>query len=578
MKRGGIVDAAKYAAPFFSRYKKRILVGLVLGLISTLLLHSLPLILRYIIDFVIPAQDSSLLWLSLLGMLGVVIAGVMFLLMYIYNNLLIRESISLDVSAHIFSQLTYASPASMARYRTGDLLTTVNSDAGGLTGFGMRIIDDIPMNVVLLLYIFGILLFLDWRLLAISIGVIPFMVASQLHFGRVLRKKSDVLRTVVGDFMSYLEERIRNLKVIQVFTQEQAENYLFQQRGEEIKEKSLNIALTQEAALGISSFLTHTSVAAVLGVGAFMVMSDTLSLGSLFAFYGYQLALYSPVKKLLSTYVGLKQGTVSVSRVHSFSQRAQPLESLTPLKPLPDDVHELELKNVSVQIDDQVLLRSVTASFAPGQIIGLVGTSGAGKSTLLELLFRFMDPTQGEVLYGGENIRQYRVHDFRSQIAHIPAQPQLFSDTIENNIRFGVRSATRQDVIHAAKYAHIHEFIESLPQGYITALGDVQDELSMGQKQRIALARAVLKNPNIYLFDEATSGLDVATEQEVMRNWKVLRDHQRTVVVVTHRLSELVDADLIYVLDGGEIVEQGTYAELLQQDSLFRKLHGGVQQ
>ena len=561
----------KFVFRFLRPYKHLILAGLLCGLIAMIALHSVPIILKYIIDIVIPSNDSKLM-LTVIGILfGVVIFGSILTLVYIYLVMLVRERASLDISTIIFSRAENTSLQNADKIKIGDAITTINNDSSRSVDFVLNLVDELTLNIALLLYIFIILFVLEFRLLLLSLIILPLLIYSQLYFGKILHKKASLLRNSFGDYISFVEERLRNIKLVQLFRREKEESDNFRKKGELVVNQTVDISLYSEYSIAASTFLTHFALVSVLGFSAYLVMRGDITTGTLVAFYGYQISLYAPVKKILHTYSKLKQDMVGVERVKKLYNDTQPLNEPMNPKHVPSHPKKIISEEVGLNIDGKQILENLSFEIETGKIIGLTGPSGSGKTTILNLLYRFIDPDKGRILLDGTDIKEFGVHDYRKLIAYLPSKPDLLDDTILNNIRFANKHISIKQVEFACRLANIHKYITTLKDGYNTHLGTLGDELSEGQKQRIAIARAILKSPKIYLLDETTAAFDAETEKYISLVLSRLKDAKRTIIIVTHRISFLRNTDKILVIDKGTVIEQGTYKELMEKDSKLKK-------
>ena len=571
-ERSDLIGHGRHALRFFRPYRLRIALALAGGFIAILLSHSIPLIVRHLIDVVIPAGATGSLLPTVGFLFFVVIMSATLTLTYIYLSMVVQERASLDISSMLFGRLEHASLEAIEHEQTGDLITTIDSDASRTTDYAMRLIDDIPTNVIVLSYIFVILLVMDYRLLLLSLVVVPPLVISQWRFGTLIHAQSSSLRSAFGEYLSFLEDRIRHIKLVQLFNREDDETRTFTRRGERVVKESIRVAVLQEGAVAVSTFLTHFSLALVLGVAAYLVMIGDLTIGTMVAFYGYQVSLYAPIRKLMNTHASLQQDAVSVERVRALEEQAKPLAEPEDPEPIPASPYVYSFENISLVRGERTVFSELNAAFPPGQLIGVTGASGSGKSTLLQLLYRFMDPDRGLVTLNGRDVRSYSSESYRRLVAFVANQPMLLPGSIAENIRFAQKDATQDEIEKAARFADLEDFIGSLKDGYDTSIGDLEDQLSNGQIARIAIARALIKNASLYLFDETTSGLDALTEARIQRMWWLLRSSGATVVVTSHQIRSIKHSDRIIVLADGRVAEQGTYDELMGRDSILREL------
>jgi ATP-binding cassette subfamily B protein/subfamily B ATP-binding cassette protein MsbA len=388
-----------------------------------------------------------------------------------------------------------------------------------------------------------------------------------------LRNPAKDAQEMFGTMTSAIDETLTGIKVVKGYNAEEFFNERFRVANSQYASLHKWIALRQQLASPMSEFLGTATIAVVLFFGGTLILNENSSL--LAAEFIYYLVIFysiiNPAKDLSKALYSVQKGKASLDRIDMILQAVNPLQEVknpVEVKPFSE---KIEYKNVSFKYTDRYVLKNVDLTIEKGKMIALVGQSGSGKSTMVDLLPRFYDVEEGEILIDGVNIKNMTLYDLRSFMGNVNQEAILFNDTVFNNIAFGVKDATEEQVIEAAKIANAHEFIMEMEDGYQTNIGDRGGRLSGGQRQRLSIARAVLKNPAILILDEATSALDTESEKLVQEALERLM-RTRTSIVIAHRLSTIRNADEICVMSEGEIVERGSHDELLAQNGLYAKL------
>ncbi len=375
--------------------------------------------------------------------------------------------------------------------------------------------------------------------------------------------------------MSQVEETLGGLRIIKAFLAEKKMSSRFNSITSSMRDKNTKVAVRQSLAHPVSEFMGSVMIAIVLWFGSTQILSDTCSIDAP-AFMTYIAILYSviqPIKDFARAAFGIPKGLASMDRIDAILKAGNPIVELEKPKPLESFESNIEFDCVSFSYDNgREVLHDISLTIPKGRTIAIVGASGAGKSTLVDLIPRFYDCCKGSIRIDGKDIRETSLKDLRSLMGNVNQDPILFNDTIFNNIAFGVKDATMESVVAAAKIANAHDFIIEKEEGYNTNIGDRGCKLSGGQRQRISIARAILKNPPILILDEATASLDTESERIVQEALDNLM-HNRTTVAIAHRLSTIKGADEIIVMDEGRIVERGRHEQLIEFGGYYRKLH-----
>lgn len=454
----------------------------------------------------------------------------------------------------------------------GELMSRIMNDVGQMQQGVSNVITDVLRNGISAIGLLGVIFYRDWRLALITFIVLPVTAVPTQKIGRKIKGLAKQSLEQMGKITNILQETFNGIKVIKAFRREQScierfsrtnyDMYRYLRKG--IKYSALHSPIME--------VITSLGVAGVIWFGGSRVMKGALSPSEFFSFITAMAMLYTPVKKLLSSYQTVQQSVGAAERV--FEALAQCPEVLEPTEPVAlGKAHgDVQLRNVSFRYQDDDVLCDVSLEAHHGEVVALVGPSGAGKTTIMSLIPRFFDVTGGEILIDGVDVRRLGLDDLLRQIALVDQETILFNDTIANNIRLGCPDAPLEDVERAARAAFAHDFIMEMPSAYETNIGDRGVRLSGGQRQRLCIARAILKDAPILLLDEATSALDTESENMVQKALANLMTN-RTTFVIAHRLSTVIHANRIVVIDKGKVVEMGTNSELLERDGLYRKLY-----
>jgi subfamily B ATP-binding cassette protein MsbA len=390
--------------------------------------------------------------------------------------------------------------------------------------------------------------------------------------GRTLKKKSLAVQNKLGDTLSIIDEAISGLRIIQAFNAEKYQSKKFREEHNTWKRLSIRLILRNGLASPLTEFLLITVLATLLWYGGYLVFSGELEASKFFVFIGMFYNIVAPTKSLSSAFYSVQKGMGAVERIDKILNAEISIKEKVDAKSISNFNQSIHYKDITFTYDGQFeVLKKVNLEIPKGNIVALVGLSGAGKTTMADLLPRFYDATSGQILIDNIDIRDYKLKELRGLMGIVSQQPILFNDTIFNNIAFGLENVSEAEVIEAAKVANAHDFIVQTENGYQTIIGDSGGKLSGGQRQRLTIARAVLQNPAILILDEATSSLDSESEKLVQDAlFKLMQN--RTSIVIAHRLSTIQHADIIVVMQDGEILEKGTHHELLKHNGVYQKL------
>src|SRR5437588_187274 len=427
-------------------------------------------------------------------------------------------------------------------------------------------------SVVTLIGTFAIMVQLDWQLTLLSLGIVPLIIAAIYFFAYRIRRDSTFIQEQESAVLAQAQEGLSSIRMVHAFGREQFEVMQFQQQAQQSLQANLRLTLTNVNSALVISTLMVFGTAAMYYVGTLHVLNGTLTLGALLVFSAYLLMLYQPLESITYTAWAMEGATAGAKRCFEILDRDDNVVDSPNAVAIETAKGAIGFQNVSFgYAEDRQVLHDVALRIDPNQMIAIVGGTGAGKSTLLSLVPRFYDPTSGSVTLDGRDVREIKKKSLRAQIGIVLQDTLLFSTTIRENIAYGRPEATDDEIIDAAKRAQADEFIQQLPNGYGSTVGERGGQLSVGQRQRIGIARAFLKNAPVLLLDEPTSALDPTTEAAIMETIKDLM-RGRTTLIATHRLATIHDVDRIVVLERGRIVEQGRGAELLARGGVYARL------
>jgi ATP-binding cassette subfamily B protein/subfamily B ATP-binding cassette protein MsbA len=427
-------------------------------------------------------------------------------------------------------------------------------------------------SIITLIGTFVIMLRMDWQLALLSVAIVPLLFAAIYFFAHRIRTQSTSIQEQDSAMLAQAQEGLGAIRMVHAFGREDFEVSRFHERAHESLQANLRLTLTNVNSALVIGTLIAVGTAAMYWVGSLHVLSGTLSLGSLLVFSAYLLMLYQPLEALTYTAWAMEGATAGARRCFEVLDRTDDVVDVPDARAISETSGALRFENVSFSYGSQPVLHDINLSIAPNQIVALVGGTGAGKSTLLSLVPRFYDPNSGTVTLDGQDLRTITKKSLRAQIAIVLQDTLLFSTTIRENIAYGRPDATDDEIREAARRAQADEFISRLPAGYDSAVGERGGHLSVGQRQRLGIARAFLKDAPILLLDEPTSALDPTTEAAIMETIKELMQG-RTTLIVTHRLATIHRVDRIVVLEHGRMVEQGTGAELVANGGVYAKLY-----
>ena len=485
----------------------------------------------------------------------------------------IRTGVVRDIRNQLYHKITSLPLGFFSEERKGDIIARMTGDVGEIESSIMSSLDMLFKNPILIISYFTALIFISWQLTLFTLVFVPIFGWFMGYVGRKLKRKSIAAQSLWSDTMSQVEETLGGLRIIKAFCAEDKMNKRFDGINSEYRDSIQRVNIRQQMAHPMSEFLGTVLIIIVLWVGGILVLDQQILSGPTFIYYLVMLySIINPLKDFSKASYNIPKGLASMERVDKILKAENTIKKPANPKHIASFEHQIEFRHVSFRYGEQWVLKDINLVIEKGKTVALVGQSGSGKSTLVDLIPRYYDVQEGEVLIDGVNVKNLGIHDLRQLIGNVNQEAILFNDSFYGNITFGVDSATREQVEQAAHIANAHDFIMQTEHGYDTNIGDRGGRLSGGQRQRVSIARAILKNPPILILDEATSALDTESERLVQDALERLMK-TRTTVAIAHRLSTIKNADEICVLHEGEIVERGTHEELLEKGGYYRKLH-----
>ena len=485
----------------------------------------------------------------------------------------IRTGVVRDIRNQLYQKITALPLGFFSEERKGDIIARMSGDVQEIENSIMASLEMLFKNPILIVSYFAALIFISWELTLFTLIIVPIMGWFMGWVGRKLKAQSIKAQALWSDTMSQVEETLGGLRIIKAFCAEGKMNRRFDAINSAYRNDIMRVNIRQSSAHPMSEFLGTIMIVIVLWFGGILVINNHTLSGPIFIYYMVMLySIINPLKDFSKAGYNIPKGLASMERVDKILMAENDIKEPEHPKHLQSFEHQIEFRHVSFRYGEQWVLKDINLVIPKGKTIALVGQSGSGKSTLVDLIPRYYDVQEGEVLIDGINVKDLGIYDLRQLIGNVNQEAILFNDTFRNNISFGVTSATQEQIEEAAKIANAYDFITASEQGFDTNIGDRGGRLSGGQRQRVSIARAILKNPPILILDEATSALDTESERLVQDALERLMK-TRTTVAIAHRLSTIKNADEICVLHDGKIVERGTHEQLLASDGYYKKLH-----
>ena len=554
-------------------YKKALYVGAFCLIIASLTNLAVPLYIKKLVDVVMVEKNMALMNNLTLSIAGLFLLQLIFSTAHNYLFDLTEKRAITDFRIKLFKHLHTLSLSFFVKRRTGEIVSRMTNDITTIE----NIVTDLPATLLQQsIRLFGgiiIITYMNWKLTCLILVLAPVLVLFARTFGRKLKKLSTEIQDKLAVSTTVLEENISCIQVVKSFVRSKLENERFGNAVEDSFQSAKKRVIISSFFGPSIGFIAFSTSLILLWYGGREVILGEISPGELIAFILYATIIAGPMGSFARLYARMQEGVGASKRVFEILAMEGEVRDLPDAKPLPRIEGKVELDDVHFHYrDDQAVIQGISFTVEPGQTIALVGPSGAGKSTLVQLLHRFYDPIKGEIRIDGIPLKLAQQSSYWQQIGIVPQETILFGGTIVENIEYAKPGVTKEEVIQAAKAANAHNFIMETPEGYETVVGEKGIRLSAGQRQRIAIARAILKNPRILILDEATSALDNESELLIQEALERLMQG-RTSFIIAHRLSTIHNAERIIVMDKGKIIENGNHSQLMKEKGLYHKLY-----
>ncbi|MBN8469439.1 ABC transporter ATP-binding protein [Corallococcus exiguus] len=565
------------ALGYLRRYRLEALGALLSLLLVSVANLGAPQMIRIAIDHGLARGEIRPVWLAVGGLVAIALGRGLFNFLQGYLAERASQGVAFDLRDALFARIQRLSFSYYDQAQTGQLLTRLTSDVEAVRTFVGSGVVQFAAAAAMLVGCAGLLLYLDPVLALAALSTVPPILWVLRRFMQRMRPLFGQLQALLGSLNTTLQEDLRGLRVVRAFSGEARELERYGKTNAELKEKNLRVVDALAGNFPLVTFIASMGTLMVVGVGGWRILHQKLTLGELVAFISYLTFLLMPLMTLGFFAASMSRASASAQRLFELLDTAVEVADRPGAVPLPPLQGRIELRDVRFRYagSDREILRGVSVTLEPGQLVAVLGTTGSGKSTLINLLPRFYDVTGGAVLLDGHDVRDVTLASLRSQMGVVLQDALLFSGTVRENIAYGRPEATQAQVEAAAEAAQAAEFIRELPQGYDTLVGERGVGLSGGQRQRLAIARALLTDPRLLILDDSTSAVDARTETAIQGALDALmRDKRRTAIVIAQRISTVRDADLILVLDEGRIAAKGRHEELKASSELYNDILG----
>lgn len=573
-------DSIKRYMKFVKPYNWLIVLTILIGIVKFAIPLFIPLLMKIVIDDIILSE--TLTAAEMTKQLFYWLGGTVLVFFIIrppveyyrqYYAQYVSNKILYDIRKELYAHLQKLSLSYYSNTRAGEIISRVINDVEQTKNFVMIGLMNVWLDLATIIIAVTIMLTMDVPLTLVTLLAFPFYAYSVKHFFGKLRELTGKRSQALADVQSYLHERVAGVSVIKSFALEEEEQWRFNKTNGNFLDKALDHTKWNAKAFAVVNTITDVAPLLVISYAGYQVINNDLSVGTMVAFIAYIDRVYNPLRRLVNASTSLTQSFASMDRVFDLMEQEYDITNKPDAIELPPIDGKIEFDNVSFMYEEGgvPVLNGINFVVEPGETIAFVGMSGGGKSTIVGLIPRFHDVTGGAVFVDGHDLRDVNIKSLREQIGIVLQDTILFSDSVKSNILMGKSDATDEEVIAAAKAANAHDFIETLPFGYDTKVGERGVKLSGGQKQRIAIARVFLKNPPLLILDEATSALDLESEALIQESLEKLAN-ERTTLIVAHRLSTITHADKIIVIDAGQLKEMGTHEELMSLQGIYYSL------
>jgi subfamily B ATP-binding cassette protein MsbA len=529
-------------------------------------------LVKPVLDDVFFKKDLTMLKLIPLAIVGLFVLKGLFDYGQAYLMSYVGQRIIADLREKIYNHLQSLSLSFFTRNPTGVLMSRITNDVGLVQGAVTDAVTGLLKDLFTIIGLVGVVFYRDWRLAIVALVVFPLAVYPIFKFGRKLRSYSTRSQTTMGDISTILMETISGNRIVKAFNMEDYERTRFANENRRLFGILMKSVRVRAVSHPLMETLGGLGIGFIVFYGGYNVVKGVATPGTFFSFLAALLMLYEPVKRLSGVNNTIQQGLAAASRIFEVLDTVPEIRSKPQARVLTSLSKGIQYQDVSFKYEEDWVLKNINLQIRVGEVVAFVGASGGGKTTLVNLLPRFYDVASGRVLVDGWDTRDVSVESLRRMIGIVTQQTILFNDTVKNNIGYGKIDQPFEEIVKAAEAAYAHRFIENLPKGYDTVIGEQGLKLSGGERQRISIARALLKNAPILILDEATSSLDSESEIEVQKALEFLMQG-RTTLVIAHRLSTIRKADRIVVISNGVVVEEGTHEDLLERDGEYRKLY-----
>ncbi|MBN1382093.1 MAG: lipid A export permease/ATP-binding protein MsbA [Deltaproteobacteria bacterium] len=550
----------------------KFLIAMVCMLIVGATTSALAFLVKPAIDDIFLTQNAQMLiWIPLAIILIYFIKGACSYAQIILMSF-IGQRIVADLRSELYKKIQQQSLAFFTNHSTGLLMSRITNDVQYIQGAVSEAVTSLFKDSFTLICLIFVIFYRDWKLAIVAMFVFPLTIYPIAKFGEKMRKVATRTQVTMGSLSNLLQETISGTRIVKAFGMEEYENKRFSKENEQLLKLILKSISISALSSPFMEFLGGIGIAAIIFYGGYQVINGHSTPGNFFSFLTALIMLYEPIKRLTNVNNTIQQGIAGAQRVFSVIDTIPDIQNSEKAVELPIISKDIVIDNVTFCYEEAPVLKNINLTIKAGEVIAFVGMSGGGKTTLVNLIPRFYDVTEGRILIDGEDIRDVTIESLRKQIGIVTQQTILFNDTVHSNIAYGNIEKSDDDIIRAAKAANAHDFIVKLPKGYDTIIGELGTKLSGGEKQRLSIARALLKDAPILILDEATSSLDTEAEIEVQEALDHLMEG-RTTLIIAHRLSTIRNADRIIVLVAGEIVEEGTHDKLLEKQGEYYKLY-----
>jgi subfamily B ATP-binding cassette protein MsbA len=566
------MELYKRLLQFVKPYRKKLIVAMICMVFVAICTAGSAWLVQPVLDKIFIEKNMRMLYLIPMAILGLFLLKGIFYYGQSYLLSYVGQRIVADLREKLYNHLQYLSLSFFTKTPTGILISRLTNDVTLIQGAVSSAMTSILMDSFTIIALTGVVFYRDWKLACIAAIILPLAAIPLIKFGEKLRKFSIKGQIRMGSITSLLQETITGNRIVKAFTMEDYESRRFSAENESL----FKIIMKRQRIRAISSpvmeILGGLGIAAIVLVGGYSVVKGNSTPGNFGSFLAALALLYKPIKSLSMVNDIVQGGLAASSRVFELLDTTPEIRDTNGTVPLTGISDGIIFEHLSFKYEDEMVLKDINFEVKVGEVLALVGTSGAGKTTLVNLIPRFYDIDEGRIAIDGRDIRTLTLKSLREHIGIVTQQTILFNDTARNNIAYGDITRSQEEIVEAAKAANAHEFIEKLPLGYDTIIGEQGVKLSGGERQRISIARALLKNAPVLILDEATSSLDSESELQVQTALERLMAN-RTVFLIAHRLSTIRNAHRILVIDNGRIVEEGTHDELFALNRIYKRLY-----